>query len=65
MYNVKIEGMGCAHCITRVTNAMQAIDAEIIEISIGNVKVDYKGDRDDVKNAIEDLGFDVIAITEE
>ncbi|MGN0766514.1 MAG: heavy-metal-associated domain-containing protein [Christensenellales bacterium] len=63
-YIAKIEGMGCAHCIARVTNALKALGADAEEVKLGSARFSYEGETADVKDAIEDLGFDVIDIKE-
>ena len=52
-YIITTEGMGCEHCIKRVTAAMQTLNAAIIYVKLNE---------NDLRNAIEDLGFDVISI---
>ena len=54
-YIITTEGMGCEHCIKRVTAAMQTV-------KLNDIAVDFNGNENDLRNAIEDLGFDVISI---
>lgn len=61
-YCLKIDGMGCAHCIRRVTEAMNAIGANIVSLELNNAIIDFREDVKPVREAIEDLGFDVISI---
>ena len=61
-YRVTISGMGCAHCISRVTNALDSIGADIIEIGLNTALIDYGEDTAPVKEAIEELGFKVVSI---
>lgn len=64
-YTIKIEGMGCQHCIDSVTRALKAAGAEVKECVIGQAKVVFNGDKAVLKTAIEDVGFDVVEITGE
>lgn len=61
-YIITTEGMGCEHCIKRVTAAMQTLNAAIIYVKLNDIAVDFNGNENDLRNAIEDLGFDVISI---
>ncbi|HAY20394.1 MAG TPA: hypothetical protein DCY17_06435 [Clostridiales bacterium] len=61
-YTITTEGMGCEHCIKRVTAAMQALNAAIVYVKLNDIAVDFNGNENDLRNAIEDLGFDVISI---
>ena len=63
---IKIEGMTCGHCVESVDTALNALKG------ISEVKVDLEGNKatveaenvDDktIKEAIEDIGFDVVGI---
>lgn len=65
IYRVKTEGMGCQHCIARVTNAMNALGAGVASMELNDFTVDFNGDPGKIREAVEDLGFDVVEITEE
>ncbi|MBO4384681.1 MAG: heavy-metal-associated domain-containing protein [Clostridia bacterium] len=62
IYRVKTEGMGCPHCIMRVTNAINALGAAVRNMELNDFTVDYSGDSETLREAIEDLGFDVVSI---
>lgn len=64
IYSVKTEGMGCQHCIMRVTNAMNALGAKIIKMELNDFTIEYSGDPAAVREAVEDLGFDVKSVEE-
>lgn len=63
---IKIEGMTCGHCVKSVDTALNALEG------ITEVKVDLEGNKATVeangiedkaiKEAIEDIGFDVVGI---
>lgn len=63
-YRVVTEGMGCKHCIARVTNAMEALGAVIEKMELNDFTVEYAGDAANIREAVEDLGFDVISVEE-
>jgi len=63
-YKIEIEGMGCMKCVASITAALQQIDAEVKTCEIGFAEVAFDGDTEELKTAVEDRGFDVIAITE-
>ena len=58
---VKVEGMRCEHCSARVEKALKALGYGVaVDLAKGEVKVMAdKIDAAEVKNAIEDLGFEV------
>ena len=62
LYHVKTSGMGCKHCIARVTGAMNALEAKIVRMELNDFEIDYEGDKNAVRRSIEDLGFEVISI---
>ena len=64
-YNIKISGMGCPHCISRVTKALESIGADIIEVGLNTAAVDYAEDTSPIREAIEELGFKVVSIEAE
>ena len=61
-YRVKTEGMGCAHCIARVTKAMEKLGARIIGMELNDFTVSADAAPEIVKSAVEALGFKVKSI---
>ncbi len=61
-YHIITKGMGCPHCIARVTNAVKALNAEDFTVELNSIDVEYKGDIEEVKKSIEALGFEVISV---
>lgn len=64
---IKIEGMSCGHCEKRVKNALENLGGiEIIEISASKdqakLKLSDSITVDQVKETIEDVGYDVMGI---
>lgn len=62
-YVIITEGMGCGHCIGRVTAAMNALGAKIDKIELNYICVESNVEEAVIREAIEDLGFDVVSIT--
>ncbi|HLR19452.1 MAG TPA: copper chaperone CopZ [Staphylococcus sp.] len=62
---IKVEGMSCNHCKQAVESALTNLDgvnSADVSLEEGNVKVDYdnnKVETSNMKNAIEDQGYDV------
>lgn len=58
---IKVEGMRCEHCSARVERSLKALGYGVeVDLAKGEVRVTAdKLDTAEVKNAIEDLGFDV------
>ena len=63
-YHIAIEGMGCAHCVKSVTEALTGLGAKVEDCVIGGADIEFTGDTAAVTEAIADRGFDVTAITE-
>ncbi|MCT4586040.1 MAG: cation transporter [Peptostreptococcaceae bacterium] len=64
---IKIQGMTCSHCTAAVESELKSLgELNFLEVSLENnsAKVEFKTDISDetIKNAIEDIGFDVIEI---
>ncbi|MEA1676479.1 heavy-metal-associated domain-containing protein [Nitrospirillum sp. BR 11163] len=59
----RIDGMTCQGCARSVTKAIQAVapSAEVaVDVEAGVVTVTGPADGDQVKDAVEDAGFDFI-----
>ncbi len=61
---IKIEGMHCSHCLTRVTSALAALGLSANATLPDGVATVEGADIDDAKlrETVEDLGFDVVSI---
>ncbi len=55
---VKIEGMGCMHCVAKVTAALKEIGADVKKVEIGSAEIGAF-DPKKVTEAIERVGFTV------
>ena len=65
MKTIKIEGMHCEHCSGRVKKALEALGLTVtVELKSGIATVDGASIPADaeLREAVEDLGFDVAEI---
>ena len=62
---IKIDGMGCQHCVNRITEALSAIDGvEVLEVSLedksATVDVEESITDEILMEAIDEEGFEPI-----
>ncbi|MBW4038654.1 MAG: heavy-metal-associated domain-containing protein [Acidobacteria bacterium] len=59
--NLSIDGMHCAACVRRVTNALQGVDGVTVNlVEVGSAKVTFdtsKTDAQQVVAAVDRIGF--------
>lgn len=61
--SIKIEGMGCDHCIVSVKEALGKIEGlEILEVKLGEATVEIKEEKimNEIKENLEDAGYEVM-----
>lgn len=58
---LKIEGMGCMHCVAKVTKAMESLGAKVVSCEIGKCEIEGFNDVDQIRDAIEGVGFELIS----
>ena len=63
-YLMKIDGMGCQHCVKRVKDALEAAGAEDLNVEIGKAEAKFAGAADSLKKAVEDAGYNVLSVEE-
>ncbi len=63
---ILIEGMKCEHCVGHVKEALEGVGATSVEVSLENnwAIVETTNSDDELKEAIEEEGYDVITIDE-
>jgi len=64
MYELTVEGMSCGHCVGRVTETVQGIDAAArveIDLPAKKVKIDSGADLEQIAAAIDEAGYPVTA----
>lgn len=63
---ISIEGMSCNHCVHHVTDALEEIGGEKINVSLENKSAELEANDsvtdEKIKLAIEDAGYDVVKI---
>ena len=67
MYELKVEGMSCGHCVAAVTRSVQAIDAGAkVEVDLPQQKVlvTSSASLENIKAAVADAGYEVLASSE-
>lgn len=64
MKKVMINGMSCGHCANHVKEALTEIGATNINVDLAGKCATFDGEISDeeVKNAIEDYGYEVVGI---
>lgn len=63
MYELKVEGMSCGHCVSTVTKSVQAVDAAAkvdVDLATQKVRVASSAKLDDIKSAIVEAGYPVL-----
>lgn len=66
---ILIEGMSCGHCVNHVTealNEMAGVSNVKVSLETKSAVIDVTSDvsDEDIKAAIEDVGYDVVGIEE-
>lgn len=64
-YAITTKGMGCQHCVMRVTKAMQGLGANIEKVELNDIAVESEKSEAELRAAIEKLGFEVVSIKAE
>ena len=67
MYELKVEGMSCGHCVSAVTKSVQAVDAAAkveVDLPTQKVLINSSASLESIKAAVVDAGYDVLASTE-
>lgn len=64
MKKIEISGMHCMHCVAAVEKALKDLGLTKVEVSLENncALVEGQASDEQLKNAVEDLGFDVVGI---
>jgi len=64
---LKVEGMGCEHCVKTITNALKALPgmrSVVVDLKAKTVTVECdtaQCSREKIVRGIEDAGYDVVA----
>ena len=61
--NLKIDGMGCEHCIKSVREALEGVNgAKVLDVKIGSAEVEVENDSvlNEIKEKLDDAGYDLV-----
>ncbi|QQB74773.1 heavy-metal-associated domain-containing protein [Fusobacterium canifelinum] len=61
--NLKIDGMGCEHCIKSVREALEGINGiKVLDIKIGSAEVEAENDSvlNEIREKLDDAGYDLV-----
>ena len=61
--NLKIDGMGCEHCIKSVREALEGINGvKVIDVKIGSAEVEAENDSvlNEIRERLDDAGYDLV-----
>ncbi|HYD97520.1 MAG TPA: heavy-metal-associated domain-containing protein [Noviherbaspirillum sp.] len=64
MYELKVEGMSCGHCVNAVTKSVQAVDAGAsvdVDLPQQKVTVNSGAPLEAITAAVADAGYPVLA----
>lgn len=64
MYELKVEGMSCGHCVKAVTNAVLQVDSAAkvdVDLSSKTVRVESAVALDAIKGAVAEAGYQILA----
>ncbi len=64
-YSIITRGMGCPHCIKKVTKAMEELGAQIEKVELNDIAVYSDKSEADIRAAIEAKGFEVVSVKAE
>lgn len=60
MFVLEVSGMGCASCVSKITKAIQAVDAEAqvsVDRATGKVSVESEESPERLSLLVQDLGY--------
>ena len=61
--NLKIDGMGCEHCIKSVREALEEVNGvKVLDVKIGSAEVEVENDSvlNEIKEKLDDAGYDLV-----
>ncbi|WP_338952214.1 heavy-metal-associated domain-containing protein [Fusobacterium nucleatum] len=61
--NLKIDGMGCEHCIKSVREALEGINGiKVLDVKIGSAEVEAENDSilNEIREKLDDAGYDLV-----
>ena len=61
--NLKIDGMGCDHCVKSVIEALEGIEGvKVLDVKIGSAEVEAENEGllKEIKEKLDDVGYDLV-----
>ena len=61
--NLKIDGMGCEHCIKSVREALEGINGvKVLDVKIGSAEVEAENDSvlSEIREKLDYAGYDLV-----
>ena len=61
--NLKIDGMGCEHCIKSVREALEGVNGvKVLDVKIGSAEVEVENDSvlNEIKEKLDDADYDLV-----
>ena len=61
--NLKIDGMGCEHCIKSVREALEGINGvKVLDVKIGSAEIEAENDSvlNEIREKLDDTGYDLV-----
>ncbi|PJZ78521.1 heavy-metal-associated domain-containing protein [Leptospira neocaledonica] len=68
MYEIKLSGMTCDHCVRTVSKTIQSFDAEtkpIVDLNSQTARFETKKDISSLPKMLEEEGYPVVSINQE
>ena len=61
--NLKIDGMGCEHCIKSVREALEGVNGvKVLDVKIGSAEIESENDSvlNEIREKLDDAGYDLV-----
>ena len=60
---LEIDGMSCSNCVRHVEAALFDVDGvDVLEVEVGRAVVDTEVDEDTLRDALEEVGYELVSI---
>lgn len=60
---LEIDGMSCSNCVRHVEAALLDFDGvDVLEVEVGRAVVDTEVDEDTLRDALEEVGYELVSI---
>ena len=61
--NLKIDGMGCEHCIKSIRRALEGVNGvKVLDVKIGSAEIEAENDSvlNEIREKLDDAGYDLV-----